>query len=36
MYCTDLEGVEPKEPILREQAAAALCNALRATGAMKY
>lgn len=36
MYCTDLEGVEPKEPILRKQAAAALCNALRATGAMKY
>ena len=36
MYCTDLSGIEPKEPILREQAAAALCNALRATGAMKY
>lgn len=36
MYCTDLSGIEPKAPILREQAAAALCNALRATGAMKY
>ena len=36
MYCTDLSGVEPKEPVLREQAAAALYNALRATGAMKY
>ena len=36
MYCTDLVHIEPKAPILREQAAAALCNALRATGAMKY
>ena len=36
MYCTDLEGIEPKEPILREQAAAALYNALRTTGALKY
>ena len=36
MYCTDLAHIEPKAPILREQAAAALCNALRATGAMKY
>ena len=36
MYCTDLSGVEPKAPILREQAAAALYNALRTTGAMKY
>ena len=36
MYCTDLAHIEPKAPILREQAAAALCNALRTTGAMKY
>ena len=36
MYCTDLSGVEPKAPILREQAAAALCNALRTTGVLKY
>lgn len=36
MYCTDLAHIEPKAPILREQAVAALCNALRATGAMKY
>lgn len=36
MYCTDLAHIEPKAPILREQAAATLCNALRATGAMKY
>ena len=36
MYCTDLEGIEPKEPILREQAAAALYNALRTTGTLKY
>ena len=36
MYCTDLEGIEPKEPILREQAAAALYNALRTTGVLKY
>ena len=36
MYCTDLARIEPKAPILREQAAAALYNALRATGAMKY
>ena len=36
MYCTDLAHIEPKAPILREQAAAALYNALRATGAMKY
>ena len=30
------EGIEPKEPILREQAAAALYNALRTTGVLKY
>ena len=36
MYCTDLEGIEPKAPILREQAAAALYNALRTTGVLKY
>lgn len=36
MYCTDLAGIEPKAPILREQAAAALCNALRVTGVLKY
>ncbi len=36
MYCTDLSGVEPKEPVLREQAAAALYNALRTTGVLKY
>ena len=36
MFCTDLAGIAPKEPILRGQAAAALCNALRATGALKY
>ena len=36
MYCTDLEGIEPKEPILREQAAAALYHALRKTGTLKY
>ena len=36
MYCTDLAHIEPKEPILREQAAAALYNALRTTGTLKY
>ena len=36
MFCTDLDGIAPKEPILRGQAAAALCNALRAAGALKY
>ena len=36
MYCTDLDGIAPKEPILRAQAAAALCKALRATGALRY
>ena len=35
MYCTALEKIEPKAPILREQAAAALCNALRTTGVLK-
>ena len=36
MYCTDLAHIEPKTPILREQAAAALYNALRTTGVLKY
>ena len=36
MYCTDLARIEPKAPILREQAAAALYNALRTTGVLKY
>ena len=36
MYCTDLARIEPKVPILREQAAAALYNALRTTGVLKY
>ena len=36
MFCTGLDGIEPKAPILREQAAAALCNALRVTGVLKY
>ena len=36
MYCTDLAHIEPKAPILREQAAAALYNALRTTGVLKY
>ena len=36
MYCTDLACIEPKAPILREQAAAALYNALRTTGVLKY
>ncbi len=36
MYCTGLEGIEPKSPILRGQAAAALYNALRTTGALSY
>ena len=35
MYCTDLEGIEPKAPILREQAAAALYNALHTTGVLR-
>ena len=36
MYCTDLARIEQKAPILREQAAAALYNALRTTGVLKY
>ena len=36
MYCTDLARIEPKAPILREQAAAALYNALRTAGVLKY
>ena len=36
LYCTAFEDIEPKAPILREQAAAALYNALRTTGALKY
>ena len=36
MYCTDLAHIEPKASILREQAAAALYNALRTTGVLKY
>ena len=36
MYCMSLEDIEPKAPILREQAAAALYNALRTTGVLKY
>ena len=36
MYCADLARIEPKAPILREQAAAALYNALRTTGVLKY
>lgn len=36
MYCMSLEDIEPQIPILREQAAAALYNALRTTGVLKY
>ena len=36
MYCMSLEDIEPQAPILREQAAAALYNALRTTGVLKY
>ena len=36
LYCTAFEDIEPKAPILREQAAAALYNALRTTGVLKY
>ena len=36
MYCMSLEDIEPQVPILREQAAAALYNALRTTGVFKY
>ena len=35
MYCMPLEDIEPKAPILREQAAAALYNALHTTGVLK-
>ena len=35
MYCMLLEDIEPKSPILREQAAAALYNALHTTGVLK-
>ena len=31
LYCTAFEDIEPKAPILRGQAAAALCRALRTT-----
>ncbi len=36
MYCMSLEDIEPQVPILREQAAAVLYNALRTTGVLKY
>ena len=36
MYCMSLEDIEPQVPILREQAAAALYNALSTTGVLKY
>ena len=36
LYCTAFEDIEPKAPILRGQAAAALCRALRTTGVLKY
>lgn len=36
MYCMSLEDIEPQVPILRGQAAAALYNALRTTGVLKY
>lgn len=36
MYCMSLEDIEPQVPVLREQAAAALYNALRTTGVLKY
>lgn len=36
MYCMSLEDIEPQVPILREQAAAALYNALHTTGVLKY
>ena len=35
MYCMSLEDIEPQVPILREQAAAALYNALRTTGVIE-
>ena len=36
MYCMSLEDIEPQVPVLREQAAAALYNALCTTGVLKY
>ena len=36
MFFTDLTGVEPRAAVTREQAAAALCNTLRATGVLRY
>lgn len=36
LYCTAFEDIEPQVPVLREQAAAALYNALRTTGVLKY
>lgn len=37
MYCcAALADIAPKEPILRGEAAASLCRALRATGALRY
>ena len=35
LYCTAFEDIKPKAPILREQAAAALCRALRTTGVIE-
>lgn len=35
LYCTAFEDIEPKAPILRGQAAAALCRALRTTGVIE-
>jgi len=35
LYCTAFEEIEPKAPILRGQAAAALCRALRTTGVIE-
>lgn len=36
LYGADLAGIEPKEPVTREQAAGALCCVLRAAGALAY
>lgn len=35
LYCTAFEDIEPKAPILRGQAATALCRALRTTGVIE-
>ncbi len=35
LYCTAFEDIEPMAPILRGQAAAALCRALRTTGVIE-